>query len=177
MENSLNLVKQGGNFKNIEAIKETKQDIPRVLVDKNKMEQVFINLFLNAVQAMPDVGRLIIRSYDTQLLENGRRGIGRRSGDYFRIGERVVMVEIEDTGAGISKETLGRIFDPFFTTKGPGGGTGLGLLVTHNIIDVHRGLIDVQSQVGRGTKVIITLKISQDKMGVQNEEEKDLDYR
>lgn len=176
LEDSLTLVKQGGSFEGIEVIKETKQDISKVLIDKNKMEQVFVNLFLNAVQAMPRGGKLIIRSYETQL-EDARRGIGRRGEDYFGTGERVVMVEIEDTGIGISKEISGRIFDPFFTTKGPGGGTGLGLSITHNIIDMHRSLIDVQSQVGKGTKVIITLRIAKYKMEVQNEEEKDLDCR
>lgn len=159
LENSLNLVKQGGKVESIEVIREMKQDIPMVLIDKNKMEQVFVNLFLNAAQAMPQGGKLIIRSYETQL-ENARRGIGRRGEDYFSTGEGVVMVEIEDTGIGISKETLGQIFDPFFTTKGPGGGTGLGLSVTRNIIDMHKSLIDVQSQVDKGTKVSITLKIA-----------------
>jgi len=138
---------------------ETKKDIPKVLADKNKLEQVFINILLNAVQSMPRGGKIIIRSYDKQL-EEVKNGIGRRKEDYFQVGEKVVIVEIEDTGVGIPEENLKKIFDPFFTTKGPTGGAGLGLSVTRNIITMHKGLIDIESQTGKGTKVIITLKIA-----------------
>ena len=69
------------------------------------------------------------------------------------------MFSIEDTGIGISEENLKRIFDPFFTTKGPGKGTGLGLSVSQNIIIMHKGSIEVRSQVRKGTRMIITLRI------------------
>lgn len=159
LEVSLSLVKTRSKFENIESIMETKKDIPKVLADKNKLEQVFINILLNAVQSMPRGGKIIIRSYDKQL-EEVKNGIGRRKEDYFQVGEKVVIVEIEDTGVGIPEENLKKIFDPFFTTKGPTGGAGLGLSVTRNIITMHKGLIDIESQTGKGTKVIITLKIA-----------------
>jgi signal transduction histidine kinase len=73
-----------------------------------------------------------------------------------------VVVEIEDTGIGISAANLKEVFVPFFTTKGPDGGTGLGLSVTKNIIDMHKGLIDIQSKTGEGTKVIISLKVAKE---------------
>lgn len=155
---SLDLVKYRVKLERIEIIKEIKEELPKVLVDKNRMEQVFVNILLNAIQAMPKGGKLTIRIYDKQL-EAIRKGIGRRADDHFRVGERVVVVEVEDTGIGISEEDLKRIFDPFFTTKGPTGGVGLGLSITHSIIDMHRGLIDVKSEIGKGTKVILTLKI------------------
>ena len=158
LESSLNLVKQRLKFEHIEIIKEMKEDIPKVLVDKNRMEQVFINMLLNAVQAMPEAGKIIIRSYDTQL-EEIKNDVGRRKKDSFSVGEKAVVVEIEDTGIGISEENLKRIFVPFFTTKGPKEGTGLGLAVSRNIITMHKGLIELKSQVGKGTKVIVTLKI------------------
>jgi signal transduction histidine kinase len=159
LESALNLLRQSLKFDHIEIIKDIKKDILKVSVDKNKMEQVFINLLLNAIQAMPAGGRIIIRSYDTQL-EETKNGVGKRKEDSFGVGEKAVLVEIEDTGEGISEENLKRIFDPFFTTKGPKEGTGLGLSVTRNIIIMHKGLIEAKSQVGKGTKVTITLKIA-----------------
>jgi signal transduction histidine kinase len=159
LENSLILVKQNIESKQIEVVKETKQDIPRVLVDRNKMEQVFINILLNAIQAIPKKGKMIIRSYDTQLgeLKNGVHGIG---DSRFKSGEKVVVVEIEDTGIGIPEENIGKIFDAFFTTKRLGEGLGLGLSICRNIIDMHKGIIEVESQVGKGSKVTITLGIA-----------------
>ncbi|MDD5618323.1 MAG: ATP-binding protein, partial [Candidatus Omnitrophica bacterium] len=158
LESSLGLVKARFKFDNIDVVLEIKQGMPRVLADKNKLEQVFINVLLNAAQAMPGGGKIIIRSYAEELKE-ARDGIGRREEDHFRIGEKAVIVEIEDSGSGISEENLKKIFDPFFTTKSPGSGVGLGLSVTRNIIHMHKGLIYAESQLGKGTKVIIILKI------------------
>ncbi len=157
LESSLNLVKT--ELKNIEVVREIQEDLPKVLVDKNKLTQVFINLFINAIHAMPEAGKLTIRSFVKQL-EETRNSIDERSDDSFEAGEKVVVVEIEDTGMGISEENLKRIFDPFFTTKGQGKGTGLGLSISRNIIIMHKGLIEVKSQVKKGTRVIITLRIS-----------------
>ncbi|MGA2775747.1 MAG: ATP-binding protein [Candidatus Omnitrophota bacterium] len=159
LETSLTLVKARLKFENIDTIIEIKKDIPKVLADKNKLEQVFINILLNAAQAIPDGGKIVIRSFDKKLAEI-RNGIGRRAQDNFQLGEKVVIVEIEDTGIGISEENLKRIFDPFFTTKGPKG-VGLGLSVTRNIIHMHRGLIYVESKLGQGTKMTIILKTAE----------------
>jgi PAS domain S-box-containing protein len=160
LETSFSLAKVRLRLDNIDTIIETKKDIPLVLADKNKLEQVFINLLLNAVQAMPNGGKIIIRSYDKQLGEI-KNGIGRRQEDNFRLGERAVIVEIEDTGTGILEENLKKVFDPFFTTKSPRVGVGLGLSVTKNIISMHKGLIGIESQANKGTKVTVTLKIAQ----------------
>lgn len=162
LESSLGLVKQRLKSRgDIQIIKETKKDIPKVLVDKNKIEQVFINILLNAIQAIPQEGKIFIRSYDKQLeIVKDDGPIGRRKGDFFSPGERTVIVEIEDTGMGISEENLKKIFHPFFTTKRKDGGSGLGLSVSQSIVSMHRGLIDIKSQVGKGTKVMVTLKIT-----------------
>lgn len=159
LENSLSLVKPELKSDNIEIVREIEKNLPMVSVDKNKMEQVFINILLNAVQAMPEGGRIIIRAYEKKL-EETKNGIGGRKEDRFGFGEKAVIVEIEDAGLGIPEENLKRIFDPFFTTKGPRGGTGLGLSVSRNIIAIHRGLIYAESQLGKGTKITVILKIA-----------------
>jgi signal transduction histidine kinase len=163
LENSLNLVKT--ELKNIEVVREIQEDLPRVLVDKNKLTQVFINLFINAIHAMPESGKLTIRSFVKQM-EETINSIGETSDNSFEAGEKVLVVEIEDTGMGISEENLEKIFNPFFTTKGAGKGTGLGLSISQNIIIMHKGLIKITSQVKKGTRVIITLKIPKEGVNV-----------
>ena len=103
------------------------------------MEQVFINMFVNASQAMEDGGKLTIW---TGLDLDGE----------------TVIVRVEDTGSGIKKELLGKIFDPFFSTKGAKG-TGLGLSVSYGIIEGHGGTIEVQSEEGVGTVFTVTLPV------------------
>jgi len=159
IESSLDLVRTRSRFDNILIIRELKKDMPLVLADKNRLEQVFINILLNAVQAMPQGGSIIVRSYDKKL-EEIRNGIGKRAQDSFYFGELAAVVEIEDTGCGIPEESLKRIFDPFFTTKGQKG-SGLGLSVTRNIIHMHRGLIHAESVEGKGTKMTVILKLAE----------------
>jgi signal transduction histidine kinase len=120
---------------------------------------VLLNVFLNALQAMPNGGELRIRARD-QLLGEPGRGIGLRTSDVFRVGDRALICEIQDTGVGIPKELLSRVFNPFFTTKAPGEGVGLGLSITQAIIHAHRGLITLDSEPGKGTTVTIMLPIS-----------------
>ncbi len=156
LESSLSLIKD--KIKNIKIIKETESGLPKVLVDKNKLEQVFINLFLNSADAMPKTGSLVIRSYDKEFKEIKNSKLAKDVG-FFEPGEQVVVVEIEDTGMGISEENQKKIFDPFFTTKSSSKGTGLGLFMSKKIIDKHNCLIGIESHLGKGTKVTIVLKI------------------
>jgi signal transduction histidine kinase len=102
-----------------------------VLGVEQKLQQVFLNLFLNAKDAMPKGGWLSIASR----LETGQ-----------------AVVEISDTGSGIPSEHLARIYDPFFTTKAIGHGTGLGLSITYGIVREHEGSIDCESSIGQGTR-------------------------
>lgn len=113
--------------------------LPMVLADPDQMSQVLLNLFINAIQAMPQGGTL-------------RVGL--------EPGEGAVKLIIADTGVGIPKDALPRIFDPFFTTKEAGQGTGLGLTVVHNILQEHGGSIAVESELGRGTTFTLTLPTS-----------------
>ena len=107
------------------------EGLPLVRGNSGKLQQVFLNLFINARDAMPAGGSLTVRTW----AENG-----------------FAHVEIADTGQGIAPENLARIYDPFFTTKGPKKGTGLGLSITYGIVQEHNGIIDVDSAVGLGTR-------------------------
>ncbi|MFH1505100.1 MAG: response regulator [Candidatus Omnitrophota bacterium] len=152
---SLKLIQHTVRLEDIKVRQELAKKLPMALVDEGKIEQVFINILLNAIQSMHNGGKLYIRTYlakINKLLEN-------RGRNYFDIGEQAIIVEIKDTGIGISKENMKKIFDPFFTTKGPQEGTGLGLSVTQNIIDMHRGIIEIQSVKDKGTKVVVTLRV------------------
>jgi signal transduction histidine kinase len=159
LESSVNLAQVSSRFKGVRIVREMAKDLPRVKIDKNKMEQVFINILVNAGQAMDNDGTITIRSY-LKKLENPEKSRINKDVDYFASGEETLRVEIEDTGAGIPEENLKRIFDAFFSTKGPKGGAGLGLGICLSIVDMHKGLIDVESRIGKGTKVTITLKLA-----------------
>ncbi|MDD5408842.1 MAG: ATP-binding protein [Candidatus Omnitrophica bacterium] len=166
LESSINLAQVSARFSGVQIIKEMGKNNPKARIDKNKMEQVFINILVNAAQAIDNNGKIIVRSY-TKRLERPEKSRMNKEVDYFSAGEEALIVEIEDTGAGISEENLKKIFDAFFSTKGPKGGAGLGLGVCLSIVDMHKGLIDVESQPGKGTKVTITLKLPADEQKEQ----------
>ena len=161
LEQSVSSVENKYLAKHIHIIREMKNGLPRVLVDKDKIGQVFINVLTNAIEALPEEGVIVIRSFDKQL-EDKLNKVGDRRDDYFRSRERVVIVEIEDTGAGISEQNITKVFNPFFTTKEIGKGVGLGLFISRGIVIMHRGMMDIESKLGKGTKIIVTLHIEEE---------------
>lgn len=136
--------------KNIEISVELQTNLPDILVDATQIHQILLNLCINARDAMPKGGTLSITtsSIDGQSLKE--KYIKAESSDY-------IVVKISDTGVGMSKETRERIFEPFFTTKEPGKGTGLGLSLVYSIVQNHRGFIEVDSELGKGTTFSIYL--------------------
>jgi PAS domain S-box-containing protein len=159
MEEALEFIKHHLVKGGVEVNRQLQSDLPLIDIDQNKMEQVFIDLILNSVAAMPAGGQITVRSF-LQTLTSLGEGIGRRQDDAFRVGEQVVVVEIEDSGTGIPADIIGKIFDPFFTTKRTKGGTGLGLTVVKNIIDMHWGKLQIENRKdGKGAIAIIMLKL------------------
>jgi two-component system NtrC family sensor kinase len=140
IDRALALIEHHADFHDIEIIKQFGMDIPELYMDASQIEQVVVNMLVNASQAMPDGGSIKII---TELRPSGG----------------TVEIQLTDTGVGISDQNLEKLFDPFFTTKGHKG-TGLGLSVSFGIIESHGGEIHVKSKVGEGTTFTIELPLT-----------------
>jgi signal transduction histidine kinase len=127
-------------FKNVEIVVEKVSDLPMVQVDRIHVQQTMVNILMNAAQAMPGGGKILIKT--------GR-------------GDQYVFISITDTGVGIKEEDLEKIFEPFFTTKEKEQGTGLGLSLCKRLIEANAGKIEVESKVGEGTTFRIMVPINQ----------------
>jgi two-component system NtrC family sensor kinase len=140
IENTLTLVEKQAPFRNIQIVKDFEGQVPLLFVDGDQIQQVFMNILLNAADAMGENGgTLTIRT-------NLRDGMAE--------------VVFSDTGHGISKEHISKLFDPFFTTKQTGKGTGLGLAISYGIIQGHSGDIKVESELGKGSTFRVRLPIN-----------------
>jgi signal transduction histidine kinase len=133
IEDSLSLIQYDKRVQGVTVVRDF-QPVPAITTDRNQLSQVMVNIILNAVDAMPNGGTLTIRS---------------------RAKDDSVVIEFEDTGVGIAEEELGRVFDPFYTTKEQG--TGLGLAVSHSIIQKLKGRLTVESEFSKGSRFVITL--------------------
>ncbi len=142
LDQVLFFISQQAKIKNIGIIKEFSDDIPSISLDPDQIKQVFFNIILNAIQAMPEGGQLKISTFSS----NGS-------------GKNSVRVTVTDTGPGISNDLKDEIFKPFFTTKSKG--TGLGLVISRNIVKVHRGSIDFNSETDKGSTFEIKLPVEQ----------------
>jgi two-component system NtrC family sensor kinase len=117
-------------------------ELPEIYLDRGQIQQVFLNVIHNAIQAMPNGGDLIIQSAHED-----------------RDGKQWVKVMVQDSGKGIPADDLPRIFEPFYTTKPSGAGTGLGLSISYGIVSDHGGFMDVQSEPGKGAEFLIWLPV------------------
>ena len=140
--------------KEITLHKRCQEDIWNVEVDQGQIEQVLINLYLNAWHAMPDGGDLYIQTENVVLSDAHCKPFEVKGGHF-------VKLSVTDSGIGMDEDTIGRIFEPFFTTKEIGKGTGLGLASAYGIIKNHNGIIRVYSEQGHGTTFVIYLPASQ----------------
>jgi len=138
IEKALSLLENQAIFHNIEIVKRLQQDLPSVCADEFQIQQVFVNIVMNAAEAMEGNGLLTIAT------NPAAAGGG-------------VEISFSDTGPGISEEDLQQLFEPFFTTKEVGHGTGLGLSISHGIIERHGGTIKAVSSLGEGSTFIVML--------------------
>jgi two-component system NtrC family sensor kinase len=141
LDECIALVEHQALFQNIEVVKQYAGDVPDVVIDRSLMQQVFMNLIINAVEAMKGGGRLALTTC-------------------FDPIAHMVEVGVLDTGHGIKPEDVDRVFEPFFTTKEVGHGTGLGLAISFGIVKEHHGAIAVESELGKGTAFTISLPVN-----------------
>ena len=128
-------------FRSIVIEENYSKNIPDCYCDKNQLQQVFLNIILNAGEAIPNTGTITITT---------------------SIKQNHIVITIKDTGCGIKKENLNKIFDPFYTTKPVNKGTGLGLSISYGIIQQHGGNIECESEEGKGTTFNVFLPVNND---------------
>jgi signal transduction histidine kinase len=137
------LISTESKKKHIEIVKEYSQDLPLISIDREQIKQVFLNILLNAIEATSENGKIIV---DTRsFVKPG--------------GEPYLQIRFTDTGCGIPRENLEEIFNPFFTTKNTG--SGLGLSISHQIVQDHKGYIGIESELDKGTSFFINLPLHQ----------------
>lgn len=146
IDRTLNLVENQARFQNIKMVRDFMADIPMVSVDGDQIQQVFMNIVINAADAMGEKGGTL--SIKTAVRDG------------------MVEISFTDTGCGINKENLSKIFTPFFTTKETGKGTGLGLAISYGIIQSHGGDIEVESEAGKGATFRVKLPIEKPEQSV-----------
>lgn len=140
VEDGLYFLESRCNKEGIEVRRSLTPDLPKITADSAQIQQVLVNLVVNAIHAMPDGGSLIVQTLKS---------------------DNHLSLIVKDTGIGMDEELLKQIFIPFFTTKDVGEGTGLGLAVVHGIVTAHGGTVQVQSEVGKGTRFDITFPLAE----------------
>jgi signal transduction histidine kinase len=146
VNHAFDLVSNSADKQKIRVFKELDASLPDMTADANQLQQVCINLILNAVQAMPDGGRLTLRT---------------------SVRDQQVELEVRDTGRGIPPENMSKLFTPFFTTRSEVKGVGLGLAVVYGIVQRHKGKIEVRSKVGEGATFTVTLPLHPGSVGTE----------
>ncbi len=146
----VSLLEKQAIFHNIQITYNLEVALPKAVIDPSQIERVFMNIIINAAEAMEGNGRLALTTR-------------------FDPADRFDELEFADSGPGVAKENLEKIFDPFFTTKDTGHGVGLGLAISYGIVKEHKGTISVESEVGKGTIFTVRLPIASNGEGMSNE--------
>ena len=149
LESCISLVENQALFHNIEIVMNLDHSLPMIIVDPSQIERVFLNLIINAAEAMEGTGRLTI----TTIMDPADHSID---------------VDVQDSGPGIPPENIEKIFDPFFTTKETGHGVGLGLAISYGIVKEHKGKLSVESKLGKGTTFTVSLSLTEVKAGTKD---------
>ncbi len=148
----VSLVERQALFHNIEVTLDLEENLPRVVLDPSQIERVFLNLIINAAEAMEGNGQLFLSTR-------------------YNRASNCIEIKVKDTGPGISEENLERIFDPFFTTKETGHGVGLGLAISFGILKEHNGNIFVESAPGQGATFTVSLPLAVEMTGAEKDGE------
>ncbi len=159
LETTLELLDHQIQRQGVRVVREFESPLPPVMGDPDQLQQVFSNLFLNAIQAMPEGGTLHLSISSIWISKE----------DFNEDKRLFVEVCVEDTGSGMEREVMGHIFDPFFTTKEGGKGTGLGLTVSQGIVQDHEGWISVESELGKGSVFKVYLPALRGEVGDEGE--------
>jgi len=162
VEDTVRIIEQPAHLQDIEIRLELDRSLPQVWVDANMIEQVVMNMLVNAQHAIAQKGRITIRT---------RRVPEPRSPGPGAAAVPMAEISITDSGCGIPEKHLKRSFDPFFTSKEVGKGTGLGLSVSHGIVQAHGGLIEVESRVGEGSTFRVFLPLAPGTVAQENASE------
>lgn len=158
----------GRTHKDIVTHQDLAGDIWTIDADQGQLEQIFMNLFVNAVHAMPDGGRISVATENCTLTAEEAAAQSVAPGRYVR-------TTVSDTGVGMDDNTVKRIFEPFFTTKAKGRGTGLGLAMVYGIIKGHKGVIEVKSEPGKGSSFIFHLPASEKIIAPESPQEREVE--
>ena len=147
LQGCISLVEKQALFHNIKVVLKLEENPPMVVLDPSQVERVFLNLIINAAEAMDGVGTLTLTT------KHNRK-------------KKTIEIKVQDTGHGISKENIGKVFDPFFTTKETGHGVGLGLAITYGIVKEHNGTITVESELEKGTTFLVSFPLNISALGM-----------
>jgi histidine kinase len=154
LQRAIDIFRQQLELRMIDVVKDFEKDLPGIMADSNRLEQVFINLLLNARDAI-----------DEKRERSGDRGTIHRIHLKTSFGQGWVRIEVKDTGIGIPKPILNRIFEPFFTTKNIGKGTGLGLSISYGIVQEYSGTIEVETREDEGSTFVLQFPVQVDSNG------------
>ena len=159
LESVLSIVEGEMGLEGIEVVREFSPDLPKLLLDKDRMRQVFLNILNNAKYAMQGGGKLTVRTQICNSTNPSSPAYG--NGSTSQESDIALKISFIDTGMGIKKEHLEKVFDPFFTTKPEDKGTGLGLSVCYSIIEKHGGTLEAKSDGKNGATFVIELPLNQ----------------
>ncbi len=149
LKGCVSLLEKQALFHNIQITYDLEAGLPKAIIDPSQIERVFMNIIINAAEALEGNGRLTLTSR-------------------FDPVERFIELEFTDSGPGIAKENLDKIFDPFFTTKDTGHGVGLGLAISYGIVKEHKGTVSVESEIGKGTTFTVRLPVAVEEESASN---------
>ena len=159
VERSANMVKHEMNKAHVSLRLELGENVPQLMLDGFKIQQVLVNVLTNAAHATPKGGKIVARTYRTDAVVLGAEG---EEDGLLESGRNMVVLEVDDTGTGIAADQLLKLYDPFFTTKPTGKGTGLGLAVTRQIVDMHGGKIDIRNRDKGGARVTVVFNVPEE---------------